>query len=161
MEKIEQEISLDFESVYDSFSADVWRICVLYFGGRKADVEDASQETFLRYWKADPKPGDAQHTKAWLLVTAGNICKDMLKRKGRHDVSIDNLAEVGANDPEHSDILEKLLLLPTKLKTAIYLFYYEDMSAKEIAAEMGTTESTVFVYLNRGRKQLKTILENE
>ena len=149
----------DFETVYGRYAKDVWRVCVLYFGGRKADAEDASQETFLRYWRAGKKPEPGEHTKAWLIVTAGNVCKDMLKKRDRRNVSLDSLAEVGARDPEQSGVLEALMKLPPKWKTAVYLHYYEGMQASEIADAMSVSESTVYVFLHKGRKRLKEMLE--
>lgn len=149
-----------FDAVYDRFAKDVWRICMLYLGNPE-DAKDASQETFLRYWRTDNKPDGENHTKAWLIVTAGNVCKNMLKRKDRQAVPLDSLPEIGTREREPSGLLPALQKLPSKWKTAIYLHYYEDLPAKEIAQAMGVSESTVFVFLSKGRKRLKEWMERE
>ncbi|MBP5230683.1 MAG: sigma-70 family RNA polymerase sigma factor [Clostridia bacterium] len=151
--------ALTFDQVYDRYAKDVWRVCVLYFGSRKADAEDASQETFLRYWRTERKPEGNDHTKAWLIVTAGNVCKDMLRKRERKNVPLDNLAEVGVRDPEPSRLMEALVQLPPKWKTAVYLHYYEGLPAAQIAKAMNVSESTVFVFLHKGRNRLKSMME--
>ena len=151
----------DFEDCYETYARDVWRVCVLYFGSSKADAEDAMQETFLHYLRTLRKPEPGAHTKAWLIVTAGNVCKDMLRKRDRRNVPLDSLGDVGVRDPEDSGLLQEVLKLPEKWKTAIYLHYYEGMPAKEIAEAMSVSESTVNVFLHKGRKRLKSLLEGE
>ena len=149
-----------FDRVYGLFAKDVWRICMLYLGNPE-DAKDASQETFLRYWKTDRKPVGETYTKAWLIVTAGNVCKNMLKRKDRREIPLDSLPETGTEDGEPVGLLPALLKLPDRWKTAVYLYYYEDMPAKDVAKAMGVSESTVFVFLSKSRKRLKELLEDE
>ena len=52
-------------------------------------------------------------------------------------------------------VLAKLLLLPEKYKTVLYLYYFEGYSVKEISAMLGHKESTIQTQLSRGRKRLK------
>ena len=52
-----------------------------------------------------------------------------------------------------------VLSLPEMIKTVVYLFYYEDMPAAEIAYALDITENTVYKRLAKGRKLLKIILE--
>lgn len=160
-DKSEQLNEQAFETVYETWSKDVWRVCVLYFGSCKADAEDAMQETFLHYLRAARKPEPGGQTRAWLIVAARNVCKDMLRKHERRNVPLDGLEEVGVSDPDTSGLLEELLRLPEKWKTAVYLHYYEEMPAKEIAEIMGVSESTVGVFLHKGRKRLKVLMEGE
>ena len=55
--------------------------------------------------------------------------------------------------------MKALLELPEKYRTAIYLFYYEDMSVAQIAKSLGTTETNVKTRLSRGRDMLKEKLK--
>lgn len=43
----------------------------------------------------------------------------------------------------------------------IFLYYYEEYTIKEIASLIGKNENTVSSLLQRGRKKLKTELEEE
>lgn len=58
-------------------------------------------------------------------------------------------------------MLEAVLSLPKKYKDALYLFYYEEYSAAEIAKIIKKKENTVYTLLSRGRQLLKEKLGGE
>ena len=47
------------------------------------------------------------------------------------------------------------MALPEKYRTALYLFYYEELSVREIGALLGVGESTVTTRLARARQRLR------
>ena len=51
--------------------------------------------------------------------------------------------------------------LPDRYRTVIHLYYYEDLSVKEIADILGKREGTVKSLLSRGRDLLKKTLTEE
>lgn len=107
-----------------------------------------------------PRFRDPEHEKAWLIVTAGNICRDMLRSGWHKRVDMDEkLMQQAAVPFEIDETLQSVMELPDKYKTAIYMFYYEGYSAKEIANYMGKTESSVWGYLYVGRDLLKQMLK--
>lgn len=53
------------------------------YGLQAADCEDVVQESFMRLLRADPVFNDPEHKKAWLIVTAANVCKNYLARSER------------------------------------------------------------------------------
>ena len=61
--------------------------------------------------------------------------------------------------PEAGGLFEKVMKLPEKYRTAIYLYYYEDYSTDEIARLTGTPAATVRTRLRRGRELLRAGLE--
>ena len=66
-----------------------------------------------------------------------------------------------AKDNEQQEIIETIFALPSKYRTVIHLYYYEDYSTKEIAEITEQNESTVRQHLARARHMLKDILEKE
>lgn len=46
------------------------------------------------------------------------------------------------------------MALPQKYREAVYLFYYEGYSIREIAKLLHRSEAAVSAHLSRGRKQL-------
>jgi RNA polymerase sigma-70 factor (ECF subfamily) len=58
-----------------------------------------------------------------------------------------------------STVYDAVLKLPTKYRTAIHLFYYEDYSIKEIAHVLHASETAVKTWLHRARQQLKESLK--
>lgn len=137
----------------------VWRVCYSFFKN-SADSEDMVQETFLRLIACGKQFQSAEHEKAWLIVTASNLCKDALKRARRKDEPLDDHMELAApqNDPA---VLEAILSLPAEYKTAVYLYYYEGYSTREIAALLHCPHTTVRTRLARARKRLKLMLGGE
>ena len=69
----------DIERAMTAHADAVWRACALHCASQ-ADVQDAFQETFIKYAQADGTMfADDEHRKAWLLRVAINQCKDMLR----------------------------------------------------------------------------------
>jgi RNA polymerase sigma-70 factor (ECF subfamily) len=123
-----------------------------------ADTEDAVQSIFLKFIKSNKKFNDYEHEKAWFIVTTQNHCKDIFKSwwKSRR-IDLEALPEVPYwdNHDESGEVLLKLLSLPEKYKTVLYLYYYERYSVKEISKLLARNESTVQTQLSKGRERLK------
>ena len=150
----------EFAACYRAHFQTVWNVCYTCLRN-PADTEDAVQETFLRLARCGKRFRDREHEKAWLIVTAGNVCKDEFRRRGRQNLSLEQVGPVAAPDSPGSETMEALLALPEHYRQALYLFYYEDLSTKEIAKVMKRPEATVRSLLHRGRKLLKARLEGE
>ena len=58
-----------------------------------------------------------------------------------------------------SEVYRAILSLPEHFKTVIVLFYFEELSAKEIAKALNVRQSTVFMRLSRARALLKEKLK--
>ena len=71
------------------------------------------------------------------------------------------LASYPAHGPEESAVVEAVLALPPRERTAVHLFYYEGYSTQEIAALTGQRPGTVRSHLSRARVRLRGILEGE
>ena len=59
------------------------------------------------------------------------------------------------------EIMEAVLKLPWKYREVIHLFYYQQMSVREIALATGRKESTITSQLTRGRELLRKNLKEE
>lgn len=142
----------------------VLRVCSLYFGARP-ERDDAFQETFLKYARSDKAFADREHVKAWLITVAANTCKDMLKRAEAKTVLTDEFDdaakpawEAESSAERFDEVSAALQQLDEKLRTALYLKYYEGYSAAQIAEIMQEPENTVYTHLSRGRAKLKEVL---
>lgn len=135
----------------------VYRIC-FSFMKNKADTEDMVQDTFLRLMKSGPEFQSEKHEKAWLIVTAANLCKDSLRKAWRKNESIDDLPEMAGEDSLHNPVLDAILTLPRDQKLAVFLYYYEGYSTAEIAKILGCRQGTVRSRLHRARDALRIYL---
>lgn len=126
------------------------------------DAQDICQTVFLKLIERRPAFASPEHEKAWIIRTAVNLCKDHLKSGWRRaTVALDAAEAVPAPAEEEGSLLSAVNLLPPKYRTVIYLYYYEGYAAREIAQLLGEKPATVSTQLNRGRQQLRTLLESE
>ncbi|MDE5859652.1 MAG: sigma-70 family RNA polymerase sigma factor [Oscillospiraceae bacterium] len=133
----------------------VYRVCWLYMKNQ-SDTEDAVSDTFVRLMRSDLNFENEDHEKSWLIVTARNICKDVLKSPKYKNEPLDENMLTGETLTDETLISVKEL--PEKYRTAVYLHYYEGYSCGEIAQMLGTIKSTVISRLARGRKILKKMI---
>lgn len=148
----------ELEASYRIHFRMVWNLCYTYLRN-PADTEDAVQETFMKLAVSRKRFRDRDHEKAWLIVTAGNVCKDELKRMGRREVPLDMAEPIPAAQPEIDETLQALRALPEKYRTVLYLFYYEGLPTKQIGKLLKKPDVTVRSDLHRGRQMLKARLE--
>ena len=159
MVTIHEGESAALEGIYRRHVDTVYRLCFSYLKNR-ADTEDAVQSTFLKLLGASKSFHSEEHEKAWLIVVAGNICKNALRHWWRKHSDIDSCVPMAA--PEENDrreIYDAILALPARCKTVVYLYYYEGYSTQEIAALLKKPVSTIRNQLSDARKVLKKRLE--
>lgn len=154
-----QRMGQELADLYHRHVDTVWRVCYSFMKNR-VDTEDMVQEAFLRAYYVDKPFQSKEHEKAWLIVTASNLCKDALKRAWRRDEPLEDHLELAAPGRD-AQVLEAVLALPERYKTAVYLYYYEGYSLKEIASMLGCPQATVRTRLARARRQLKQMLGGE
>ncbi len=136
----------------------VYRVCWLYMKN-KSDTEDAVSDTFVKLMRSDMKFKNREHEKAWLIVTAENVCKDIIKSPKYQGEPLNENMLTGEKLADET--LLSVKELPEKYRTVIYLYYYEGYSCGEIADMLGCIKSTVISRLARGRKILKKSMEGD
>ncbi|TYP74583.1 RNA polymerase sigma factor [Paenibacillus methanolicus] len=148
----------EFADLYERHIDRVYRLCFILLRN-SADADDAVQSVFLKLFKHGQTFRDREHEKAWMIVTAKNTCKDILKSWWRsRRVDLDALPENtywDRHDERRRDVLERLLRLPEKYRTVLYLYYVEDYSVREISRLLDRKESTLQTQLAKGRARLK------
>lgn len=129
----------------------------------QADADDVVQDTLIRYYSIDKDFENETHLKAWLIRVAINRAKDITSSFWRRNKVEweDYMDELIFEEPEDSRLFEAVMRLPEKYRTAIHLFYYEDYAIEEIAGILRRPVGTVKSQLNRGRKLLKNMLQEE
>ena len=125
--------------------------------GSPQDADDAVQEVFLRLFRhKEPFEGE-EHLRRWLLRVTVNYCRDALKSPWRRRrVSWEELPETPVFDkPQQAALYREVMALPEKYRTVLNLFYYEELSVREIGELLGVGDSTVTTRLARARRRLK------
>ena len=133
----------------------VYRIALHWFGIPQ-DAEDAVQEVFLRLYLREGPFDSPEHLRRWLLRVTVNVCKDALKSPWRkRRVSMESIPEPVFEEPEQRELYREVLALPEKYRTVLGLYYYEELSTKEIAVLLNIRQTAVTTRLSRGRDLLK------
>ncbi len=134
----------------------VRRLCMVHLKNY-ADTEDIFQTVFLKYALTSVSFDSAEHEKAWLIRVTLNACKDLLKSIFRsRTVSLEELVEQPAQlSRDHREVLEAVLSLPARYRDVVYLHYYEEYTAPEIARILGKNVNTVYTRLTRAKGLLR------
>ncbi|MBQ8966059.1 RNA polymerase sigma factor [Ruminococcus sp.] len=152
-----EDISVKYREYLDEHSDMVTRLCLIHTGSL-TDAEDCYQNVFFKLYKA-MKKGEIPNPKAWLIKVTLNECRSIFRYKLRRPtLSLDDISDLPAA-PADSELMQLVMELPPKYRDVIYLYYYEEMTAEEIAEVSGTKAATVRSQLMRGREKLRGMLQ--
>lgn len=145
----------------ERYSDMILRLSLNYLKSRQ-EAEDVCQNVFLKYISANIVFQSEEHEKAWMIRTAINACKDILKSAyHKRMVVTEEVRNCAAQDEDAFwEVREAVFALPVKYRIVIYLYYFEGYSTKEIAEMLGKTQNAVSLGLSRGRRKLREMLEN-
>lgn len=133
----------------------------------KCDAEDITQEVFMKYMQHQYELAEEEYRKAWLIRVTINATKSLLTSAwNRKRVSIEEIegnleGRSGLERDFDNSVLYEVAKLPEKYRVIVHLFYFEDLSVKEISSILGRKEATVKSHLYRAREILKKNLREE
>lgn len=177
VDKAKQGDNNSFNSLFTETYNDVY-----YFALKTVKDEtiaaDVTQETFVTIFQNINTLNDPVAYPAWSRQITYRHCLQYLKKQNREVVVEEN--EDGSNIfdtieedrtefiPEENldkedfkkTILEMVDSLPEEQRTAVILYYYDELSIKEIAEIQCVTEGTVKSRLNYARKAIKASVES-
>ncbi|WP_199620722.1 sigma-70 family RNA polymerase sigma factor [Paenibacillus alkalitolerans] len=165
-----KEPSSALEKMMTDYGSAVLRTAYFYLGDQHL-AEDVSQEVFIRAYKNWSTFRGDSSVKTWLTRITINLCKDKLGLKMGLEQPTDPLllkkTESYSVEDEAMDrlsrtaILKHVVKLPSQYHEVIYLYYYLDLTTREIAEATGSSEGTVRGRLHRARELLGEYLERE
>ncbi len=149
--------------LFDENADMVYRIALNIVKNRE-EAQDIVMDVFTALIRQESF-ADGGHAKAWLIRAAQNKALNVMNSSRiRRNIPLDELLESALSAPvtdsEH-ELLDLVMRLPDKLKTTVYMYYYEDMTAAQIAEALQISENTVYKRLERGRSALKISLEED
>jgi RNA polymerase sigma-70 factor, ECF subfamily len=156
-----------FEQIVLRYQALVWRVAYR-FVGNSSDAKDITQTVFLKLFEAAPRYHATALLKTYLFRVAYNTCIDHCRKK--RPLCLSDFPDVSDESPSQSDRMmtierEKTVhtaiqLLPLKQRSAIILRYDDELSIREIADVMRTSEKAVERLLAHARETLHSTLRN-
>ena len=138
----------------------------------REEAEEVSQDTFIKAYKNLAKfKGDSKFS-TWLYRIAYHACLDAIKKNKKNNntfeineitfnqiKSVDDILQ-GIERKERATIMNDCLLkLPQDERSLIWMFYYDELSLKEIIEVTKLSEANIKVKLHRARKKLLVIVE--
>ena len=154
--------SLAAQTLYERHADRVLAYCVYHLRDRN-EAEDALQTTFMHAFRALQRGVVPEIELAWLLSIARNVCLtrwNTNRRRGEREVARDPhvLQEVApCREREGEELFrlqEALEAMPERERRAILLREWQGLSYREIAAELGLSQSAVETLIFRARRVL-------
>jgi RNA polymerase sigma-70 factor (ECF subfamily) len=169
------------DELYRSCSGKLYRMAY-FITGNRSDSEDILQETFVKCFLYRASLKQPERFEPWLYqILVRTAWRLERRKKGRSEISFEGILE-NEDDTKRAERIQEdeskvsplevileaetateiqkaLKRLDIKYRTVILLYYYNELSTREIAKITGTLEGTVKSRLYKARKLLKGILE--
>lgn len=124
-------------------------------------AEDIAQDAFVKAYYSLHKHDQTKGAfTTWLYTIATNLSKDYLWRHRKH-INLDDIAEI-PDSPERLNASEKqeiraavMALQPPEYAKAIQAYYWQGKRYEEIATELQVPASTIGIWLERAKVQLR------
>lgn len=150
------------------YQNDIYRFCLRYL--REAEsAREVTQETFIRIYVARERFDVTRKFRAWALCIARNLCMNELKRKKTVPmVALEEYASASRTESgevlrysgegpdetimtqeRRSFIRQAMADLPPDARELLVLRFFEQLSARDIAEVLKSTEGAVRTRLHR------------
>jgi RNA polymerase sigma-70 factor (ECF subfamily) len=158
-----------FVTIVKRFGEALLTLCVTILHDSQA-AEELAQDVFVRAFHRLDTYDVRQPMKPWLVKIAYRMAQERWRQKQREAVHCKAAAQSRKQpaqpDPSHrlvaterSDILwQEVHALPLAQRTAVVLYYRENMTVKDVARTMGVSPGTVKTHLFRARTQIQESL---
>ncbi|MGJ9457344.1 sigma-70 family RNA polymerase sigma factor [Oceanobacillus sp. CF4.6] len=160
--------------IMDIYGNEIKRLIYTYVNS-VAETDDITQEVFVIIYKKLDTFQRKSSLKAWIYSIAINKCKDYLRswqsrNKRLKDKMLQQVNQGKVEDTpeeliikknESNLILNQVLKLPIKYREVIILYYFKELSVKEISNSLHMKEVSIRTRLKRAREKLKVLLLKE
>ncbi|MGM0491083.1 MAG: RNA polymerase sigma factor [Planctomycetota bacterium] len=133
--------------------------------GQVSDAEDLSQQTFLVAQQKLDQIRDGSKARQWLLaVLRSCFVKSRRRRRPMAAANLEvDLNQVCVKPPGHEEVDSELLQaaldeLPDQYRLMLVMFYFDELSYKDMARELGLPLGTVMSRLARAKVRLRESL---
>ncbi|MGN0330783.1 MAG: RNA polymerase sigma factor [Kineothrix sp.] len=159
-----------FDALYEQYKGTLLRMAYLVSGSLE-DAEDIVQDAFVKCYLHIRELKKEEGFRSWLFQILYRTAYRQCRRRGREvpdediarraDVTdgISSLDRIIATEQER-EVNSAVQSLDFKHRAVVVMFYYNEMSAGEIARVLGCREGTVKSRLFTARKKLRSRLQD-
>lgn len=136
-----------------------------------AEVEELVQRTLVRLVEAKDRYQGQSSPRAFVFGVARNVLREHYRANHgpeRGDVEEQSVRDLGAGPStmrwrrlEDERLLDVLRQLPLHMQTVLELFYWDDLTGREIAEVLEVAEGTVASRLRRAKLLLNALYEGK
>jgi RNA polymerase sigma-70 factor (ECF subfamily) len=161
-----------YEEIVSRYQSRVFSLLLMMVRDHSG-AEEVTQDTFMRAYSNLHKYDVQRPFYPWLATIATRLGINWINRSGARQRSGEtefDVSELPASTPQPADQLvqhqvqqqlwDQVASLPQGERTAVLLFYKQELRVTDIAGILGVTTGTVKTLLHRGRAHLKTQLES-
>ena len=152
-------------TIYCAYKDRVYSMALYAFHGDAATASDVTQEVFLKLMSTIAQYRGDSRFSTWLYRLVINACIDRKRRAHARPIVtdpavLDGVASPGSHEDEFARhelgraVRAAVSALPMKLRLAILLRYFEDLSYEEMASALKCSTGTVGSRLNRAHQLL-------
>jgi RNA polymerase sigma-70 factor (sigma-E family) len=149
-----------FEAFVCREQAGLLRLAVLLAGDR-GHAEDLVQTALLatyRHWDRVTRRGDPTAYVRRVVVTTHTSWRRRLASTEQVVEALPDRADPAATREDDEELRAALMTLPPRMRAAVVLRYYADLSEQQTAAAMGCSPSAVNTHTTRGLARLRALL---
>jgi RNA polymerase sigma-70 factor (sigma-E family) len=153
-------VQAGFEDFVSREQPALLRLAVLLAGDR-GHAEDLVQTALLktyRHWDRITARGEPTAYVRRVLVTTHTSWRRRLSSTEQVMESLPDSADPYSQREDDDDLRSALRALPPRMRTAVVLRYYADLSEQQAAEAMGCSPSTVNTQTARGLTRLRSLL---
>lgn len=133
--------------------------------GTVADAEDLTQQTFLIAQQKGHQLREPDKANRWLFaVVRSCFLKSRRRRRPVPATTVDLEIDQVTAEPPRDELLDQQALdaafaaLPDLFRVVLAMYYFDELSYKEIAAELDLPIGTVMSRLSRAKQRLRQML---
>ena len=155
--------SNDFDAFFAEHYWPIVRSLTAAFGDQEAAAE-AVQDGFIKAYARWRRVRGLDSPAGWVRHVALNKLRDQhrkTQRVRRAEDAAGVLEDAYDLPPEHDEIVRLLAPLPDRQRTAMALYYIEDLPISEIAVSMGISQGAVKAHLSQARSNVESALDTE
>lgn len=157
-----------FAELYDRYKPSVYRTACL-ISGNTQDGEDIMQETFIKAFVHCKELKSNKMFRYWLFRILSRTAWQLLNSK-KTEIPDDNVPDQAdttdnlliedsfVQKEQANEVYQAVMKLDYKLRLVVILYYYNELSTKQIAQIADCYEGTVKSRLFTARKRLKQLL---
>jgi RNA polymerase sigma-70 factor (ECF subfamily) len=161
-----------YEQIVECHQATAFRVAWLITRS-SSDAEEATQDAFLKAYRALDRFRDGAPFRPWLLRIAANEARNRRVAESRRErLSLRMLEEAPPGDSPSAEeelvdadsrrrLVAAIGRLPERDRLAIASRYFLELNEAEMAAALGCRPGTVKSRLSRALARLRTEMENE